>query len=137
MDFSWHITILGHFLNSATLVNFSTFLGNIFCMSKLDIHTNLYEYSFKIEGNFFSITLHNSYTNEKLALCRLKTVKGYLLSYLYYFVSSESSSLFLEGFLEESQPWWDEFIPVISLKRGESQLSLALFRTPYGERTKS
>ena len=49
MDFSWHITILGHFLNSATLGNFSIFSEIFFCMSKVDIHTNLYEYSLKIE----------------------------------------------------------------------------------------
>ena len=42
-----------------------------------------------LEGIFFSITWHNLYTNEKLALCSLKAVKGYLLSDL----------LFLEDFL--------------------------------------
>ena len=46
-------------------------------------------------GNLFLLlTWHNLYTNEKLFLCRLKYVKGYLLSYQYfYFVSSESSTI--------------------------------------------
>ena len=60
-----------------------------FCMSKIGI----------IEF-FFSITWHNLYTNEKLALCRLKAVKGYLLSDLYFFPPNPPSL-----FLEESQPW--------------------------------
>ena len=35
-------------------------------------------------GKLFSITWHNLYNNEKLALCRLKAVKGYLLSDLSF-----------------------------------------------------
>ena len=76
---------------------------------------------------FFSITCHNLYTNEKLLLCRLKAVKGYLLSDLYFLFPPNPPAYFWRIFLEESQPWWDEFPPVIALiKRGESQLSLAI-----------
>ena len=49
MDFSWHIENLGHFLKSATLANFSIFLGNIFLYDKMDIHTNFHVKILKID----------------------------------------------------------------------------------------
>ena len=49
MDFSWHIEILGHFLISVTLDNFSFFLKISFCMTKMDIHTNFHVKILKIE----------------------------------------------------------------------------------------
>ena len=44
MDFSWHIEILGHFLISVTLDNFSFFFENIFLYDK-NGHT--YQFSCK------------------------------------------------------------------------------------------
>ena len=41
LDFSWHMTILGHFQNPANLGNFSIFWGNIFLYVK-NRHTNLF-----------------------------------------------------------------------------------------------
>ena len=41
LDFSWHMTILGHFQNSANLGNFSIFFGNIFLYVK-NRHTYLF-----------------------------------------------------------------------------------------------
>ena len=41
--------ILALFKNSAILGNFSKKFENIFCMSKMDIHTNFCDNSFKID----------------------------------------------------------------------------------------
>ena len=40
--------LLRHFQNLASLGNFFIFFGNIFCMLKIDVHTNLHEKIFKI-----------------------------------------------------------------------------------------
>ena len=49
MDFCWPITILGLFQNLAILGNISKKFKNIFCMSKIGIHTKFYGNSSKIE----------------------------------------------------------------------------------------
>ena len=54
---------------------------------------------------FFLITWHNLYTSEKLSLCRLKAVKGYLLSYQYFSFPLNPPTYFRRIFLEEWQPW--------------------------------
>ena len=53
---------------------------------------------------FFLITWHNLYTSEKLSLCRLKAVKGYLLSYQYFSFPLNPPTYFWRIFLEEWQP---------------------------------
>ena len=52
MEFLLAFANLTLFQNSAILGNFSIIFGNIFLYVKMDIHTNFYDNSFKIEYFF-------------------------------------------------------------------------------------